>query len=711
MAVGSLIKNEVLIRVYIVLICIVLFAVTIFTKAFFISTVEGAHWRSLSDSLYKKEMPIEPLRGNIFADDGSLLATSLPYFEIRFDPNTANLDSTTFYRNIDSLALKISSINPAAPGYTEGGWGLYLRQRRLAGDRYVMIKERAQPDELERIRRFPLFRLGKYKGGLIVKQLNNREHPFGILAQRTIGYVKDDIQIGLEGTFNSTLGGVQGKELMFRVGRDLWLPMTDLTEVKPKNGDDIVTTIDINLQDIAQEALLHSLEEHAADHGCAVVMDVKTGAIKAIANLGKTQDGWGEIYNYAVASSSEPGSSFKMASMMALLEDGYVTLEDTVDLNYGKTKYYNEELIDAEKHGLKETTVRHAFEMSSNVGISRLIQKFYGDTKKADKFIEHIKSYKLNELSGVDINGEGQPYIKAAYDAKDDWSGTTLPWMSIGYESKLTPLQILTFYNAIANDGTMMKPYLVSEYQRFGETTQKFKPEIRERNIAGKKVISRCQELLEGVINNGTMRAYKTSKYDYAGKTGTAQFNYSKLREQGEMGYQASFVGYFPAEAPVYSCIVVVYNPKQGSVYGADCAGKVFKEIADKAFTIKNELHDPLNKAKKLPYTAAMLPHADAGATTDVDYVLDKLNFKYYKKTKREYSALNVKGDSLKIMERSIPVNVIPNVVGMRLKDALFLLENRGCKVSINGYGIVKRQSVPAGTKAQKGMFVAIGLE
>jgi cell division protein FtsI (penicillin-binding protein 3) len=704
----SLIKNEVLIRAYIVLIFIVAAAVTIFTKAFFISSVDGEKWRAKGNELYVKYMPIEPLRGNVFAADGSLLATSLPYFEVRFDPNADNLDSLNFYRNIDSLSLCIANINNQ---YTAGGWRNFIVDRRIRGERYLLIKERATPEEMDRIKKFPLFRMGKYKGGLIIRQLNNREHPFGMLARRTIGYTKDDLKIGLEGAYDATLGGVQGKELMFRVGRDLWLPLYNLSEIEPKNGDDIVTTLDVNLQDIAQEALIRSLDAHGADHGCAVMMDVKTGAIKAMVNLGKTPQGWGEIYNYAVAHRSEPGSTFKMASMMALLEDGYVNLEDTVNLNYGKTKYYTSEMIDAEKHGLKLTTVRHAFEISSNVGMSRLVQKFYGDTKKGDKFIEHLKDYGLDLPTGIDLDGEAKPIIKTAYDSKDDWSGTTLPWMAIGYESSMTPLQILTFYNSIANGGEMMKPYLVSELQRFGETVRTFKPTVVKRSIAGKKIITRCQDLLEGVIQNGTMKDYKTTKYNYAGKTGTAQFNYSKLREQGDIGYQASFVGYFPAEEPVYSCMVVVYDPKMGSVYGADCAGSVFREIADKAFTVKSELHQPINRKEKKQMTAAMFPNSDAGATQDMDFLLDKLNFRYYKKTKREYTALNVKGDSLKMMERSVPENVIPNLTGMRLKDALFLLENRGCKVGINGYGIVKRQSVPAGTKVQKGMYVTIALE
>jgi cell division protein FtsI (penicillin-binding protein 3) len=705
---ATIIKNEVLIRVYIVMLVLVALAVTIFSKAVFISTKEGKYWRGMGDSLYVRYMPIEPVRGNIFAADGSLLATSLPYYEIRFDPNANNITDAVFANNVDSLGLCISQINNI---YTAGGWRDYLKIARSKGERYVLVKERATIEEYDRIKRFPLFRLGKYKGGLIAMQKNNREHPFGSLALRTIGYVKDDIKIGLEGFYDNIVGGAQGKELMHRVGRDIWLPMNNLTEVQPKNGDDIVTTIDINLQDISQEALLRSLDFHDADGGCAVVMEVKTGAIRAMANMGRTKDGWGEIYNYAVGHKSEPGSTFKLASMMAMLEDEHIELEDTIDVNYGKTRFYERELEDSEKHGLKMTTVKHAFEMSSNVGVSRLVQRHYGENKKGAKFVAHLKDFNMDKLTGIDVQGEAEPFIKEAYDSKYDWSGTTLPWMSIGYETAMTPLQMLNLYNAVANDGEMMQPYLLSEIQRFGETIKTFKPTIVKRKIASKKTIAKMKTMLEGVVLNGTAKGLRTAKYNFAGKTGTAQVNYSKLRMQDDKGYQASFAGYFPAENPVYSCIVVVYNPKQYGYSGALVAGTVFREIADKAFTSKTELHQSINRREKPKMTAAMLPQADAGSREDIDYLLDYLNFRYYEQSKRDYVSLKLGGDSLKMVDRALPENVVPNVLGMRLKDALYILENRGMKVGVNGYGVVKRQSVPSGTRAIKGTYITLGLE
>jgi cell division protein FtsI (penicillin-binding protein 3) len=368
-------------------------------------------------------------------------------------------------------------------------------------------------------------------------------------------------------------------------------------------------------------------------------------------------------------------------------------------------------LEDSEKHGLKVTTVKHAFEMSSNVGVSRLIQRYYGENKKGAKFVQHLKDFNLDKMSGVDVQGETEPFIKEAYDAKYDWSGTTLPWMSIGYETALTPLQMLTFYNAVANDGEMMKPYLLSEIQRFGESIKTFKPTIVKRRIASKNTIAKAKEILEGVILNGTGKDLRTTKYNFAGKTGTAQVNYSKLREQDEKGYQASFAGYFPAERPIYSCIVVVYNPKQYGFYGAGVAGTVFREIADKAFTTKTELHQVLNRREKLAMKAQMLPQADAGTREDLDYLLDYLHFRYYTQSKKDYVSLKLGGDSLKIVDRNLPENVVPNVIGMRLKDALYLLENRGLKVGVNGYGVVKRQSVPPGARAVQGTYVALGLE
>lgn len=705
------IKNEVLIRVYVVTLLLVLAALAVFSRAFVISISEGKKWRDLGDQQFVKLMPIEPLRGNIFASDGSILATSLPFYEIRFDPLTSNITESLFAQKVDSLSMCLASISDK---FDAKGWKDYLWKARKEPIRGVLIMEKATQEQYERMKMFPLFRLGKYKGGFIASQKSFRSHPFGTLALRTLGYVnpEDSKYVGLEGYYNNYVGGEQGEEMMHKVGRDLWLPMNDLKQVDPRNGDDLLTTLDVNIQDITQEALLKSIDYHNADGGCAIVMEVKTGAIKAISNFRRIgKDTLGEIYNDAINKRTEPGSTLKLASIMAMLEDDYVNLEDTVDVNYGKTRFFDRILEDAEKHGMKLTTVRHAFEMSSNVGISRLVQRFYGENKKAEKFIAHLRDFNLDKKTGIDLEGESDPEIKEAYNAKKEWSGITLPWMSIGYEMTLTPLQVLTFYNAVANDGMMMKPYLLSEVQRLGEPIKTFKPVVIKRRIASKKTITMAKSLLEGVVLNGTAKDLRTSKFSFAGKTGTAQVNYGKLGPDDKKEYQASFAGYFPAENPVYSCIVVVYNPKQYGFYGAICAGPVFREIADKAFTLKTELHDCINKREKMPMKGPMLPSGDAGMAYDIDFLLDKLNFRYYKQAKKEFAVLKVSGDSLKLTDRNIDVNAVPNVVGMRLKDALHLLENRGLKVGVNGYGVVRRQSIPAGARVAAGAYIAIALE
>ncbi len=708
------IKNEVLIRTYVVLLMIIIAAVTIYVRAVHVVVVEGSKWRARADSSYVFNMPIEPIRGNIMASDGSLLATSLPFFEVRWDTNAKAVTNDIFDSNIDSLSICLSKyINPA---FTSSQFKNYLIACRAKKERFLLIKKDATLDELERIKRFPIFRNGRYKGGFVVIQHSNRNHPFGMMARRTLGYLREGaLPVGLEASFNEVLGGEQGEEKMFRVGNNMYMPLTDLTQVEPKNGDDIVTTLDLNLMDITQEALVRSLEFHDADHGSVVVMDIKTGAIKAISNLGKSEEGWSENFNYAVGTATEPGSTFKLASMMALLEDDYIHLEDTIDLNLGKTKYYNEELLDSEKHGIRKTSIKHAFEMSSNVGISKLVQKYYGDNNNAAKFVAHLRDFNLDKPTGVDLSGEAKPYIKAAYDKKDGWSGTTLPWMSIGYESLITPLQMLSFYAAVANDGEMMKPYFVTEVQRYGQTVRLIRPQVINRRIASKRTLAMARQLLEGVVENGTARELRTDKYSFAGKTGTAQNNYSKLSAEGNIqGYQASFVGYFPADNPKYACMVTISNPKQNGFYGASVAGPVFREIADKAFISKSELHGPVNMKQKPKLTTAQMPTFDAGDAKAFYYLLDYLDIKHFNKKKvksSSWTVIQAKNDSLNVLDRLISETLVPNVTGMRLRDALYLLENKGIKVEANGIGVIRRQSIAPGTKLTKGMYISLALE
>ncbi len=708
------IKNEVLIRIYIVLALICIVAVIIFGKAIQISVVDGEKWRARGDSLYVKYLPVNAERGNILSEDGSLLATSLPFFEIRMDLKSTAMSDEVFQQNLDSLAVCLAT--HVFTDFTVGGMRGYLEEKRKKGERYLLIKKNVSYTELERISKFPLFRLGRYKGGFIVKRQSKRERPFRMLARRTIGYVREGAKpVGLEGYFDQILGGTAGKQLMQRVSHNTWIPINDLTEIEPENGNDIVSTIDVNLQDITHEALLRGLNYHQADHGTAILMEVKTGAIRAISNIGKVKNGWSELYNYAIGSATEPGSTFKLAAMMALLEDGYIKLSDSINLEQGRADFFEEVMLDASYHRLDSTTVKRAFEISSNVGIAKLVQKHYGrnnphgEKNNGSRFIQRLKDMNLHIPLGIEIEGEASPYIKDAYSEKDGWSGTTLPWMSIGYELTITPLQLLNFYNSVANNGVMMKPYLIDQIQNFGEVKEVFKPTIIKRKIASKNTIAQAQELLAAVVSDGTARSLKSSKYNFSGKTGTAQINYRKFKPKANIRYQASFAGYFPSENPMYSCIVVITDPKQNGIYGSEVALPVFREIADRCFATKIQLHEAINLTPKPKLTNNKLPVGTVGKVEDLAQVMDQIDLTYYPFTKKEWGVLNARSDSLRIQSRTLSKNVVPNVNGMGLRDALFVLENRGLSVSINGYGKVVRQSIKPGTTI-KGQTIKITL-
>ncbi len=699
------VKNEVLVRVYIVLAAIVGVAIAIAWQTININVVEGEKWRSKGEDLYIKEVPMEAERGNILTEDGSMLATSMPFFDISWDPNSNAID-TTFWtsKSFDSLAYYLATyVNPTM---TPGAMKSYLWQQKTSGKRYVEIKKNATLEQKELITSFPLFSLGQFKGGLIVVQKYNRERPFGLLANRTIGYVQgDSINVGIEGAYNDFLQGEEGTQLMYRVGGGMWIPLQNLSKIEPKPGQDVVTTLDINLQDIAESALVKAVVRHKAESGVAILMDVKTGAIKAMANVGWTKDGkvW-ETYNHAIGSATEPGSTFKTASMLALLEDGYVDLEDSIDLEQGVTIYHDAELKDAHPHSLNRVSVKHAFGMSSNVGISRLVDNNYGTKNKADRYIGRLRDFYLDQPTGIEIGGEVEPYIKKAYSNDDGWSGTSLPWMAIGYELTITPLQQLGFYNAIANDGVYVKPYMVREVQQYGETLKRFPVTQVNGRIASKKAIKQVQQLLECVVDSswGTAYALRAESYRYAGKTGTAQLNYQRLNEKTKVGgYQASFAGYFPAENPVYSCIVLISKPKEAGIYGGAVALPVFKEIADKAIATRKELYPVLNTGDAVAFEAKQMPDKDAGYRTDIQYIMSELGLDYYNKADGDWAVLrSAEPDSLKLMKRIVEEKQVPNVIGMGLRDALFILENKGLKVQFGGgYGKVVTQSITPGTR------------
>jgi cell division protein FtsI (penicillin-binding protein 3) len=708
------IKNEVLYRVYGLLFGIfVPISIVLLYKTIYISAWEGQRWRDEGASAYIKPHKVEAERGNIMADDGSLLATSIPYYNLYFDAVAAS--DYDFNENLDTLAQCLAT--HVLTDKTVGGIRQDLMNWRDSTKRYVKLKMRASYAEKEFIQSFPLFRKGQFRSGLIVQRNSERKRPFGIAARRTIGYVREGaVPVGLEGYFNETLGGTTGTQMMLALDKanDIWIPLDDLTKVEPKSGDDIVTTLDINLQDIVENELYKAVNFHDAEWGTAVLMEVKTGKVKAMANLGRIEydeeTKWYEDYNYAVGRGIEPGSTFKLATIMALLEDGYIDLNDSIDIERGQTTFYEEKMEDSSPFSFKidSTSIKRAFEISSNVGMAKLVTQYYAEKNAANdnigaaKFIKRLKEFNLHIPTGVEIGGEANPYIKEAYSEEDQWSGTTLPWMSIGYELKLSPLQLLTFYNAVANDGVMVKPHLVTEIQRYGETVDVFRPTILNEKIASKETIEEAQELLEAVVTNGTAYKLKSKRFNFAGKTGTAQVNYRRSSRGTRVGgYQASFAGYFPAEDPVYSCIVVINKPQQNGIYGSEVAGPVFKRIAEKCYTSKLEMHRPINDRPLKILASDELPIKSIGEKTDMKYILDYLDLEYFGNPGTELTVLDLEGDSLMMNQRSIPEDRMPSVVGLGLRDALFVLENKGLKVEIDGYGKVVRQSLRAGTIIQ----------
>lgn len=701
------IKNEVLVRVYAVAALVVLVAFVIFGRLYQISVVQASSWRAKADSLYVKLVDAPSQRGNILADDGSLLATSLPYFDVHWDAKTIGLTDEIFNQSaVDSLAWFLSTYIDQQ--YTPGAYRDWLIKLRASPDnvpgiRYVPIAKNLPYNKALLIKSFPIFREGRNKGGFIMEQNPRRERPFKILAQRTIGYTRDGaLPVGLEGSFNNVLEGRPGKQLMIRVPGDIYIPVNDLAEIEPEAGDDVVTTLDINIQDVAEQSLLKACQTHNADHGCAIVMEVKTGKIRAMANIGRTPDGWWETYNYAVGERVEPGSMFKLASFMAMLEDGYI---DDFDLKIpvykGKVKIYNEELQDAEPHGLDSMTIKQVFAHSSNVGTATMIQNFYGKGNAA-KFVDHIRDFGLDLPTDIEVGGEEAPIIKNPEDPKSDWSGTTLPWMSIGYELLLTPLQLLTFYNAVANDGRMMKPYIVQRTEQYGETVREFQPTVVKRSIASKTTLRKARELLKAVVTEGTARSIRSDNFTMAGKTGTAQLNYHKFRASKGIRHQAGFCGFFPADNPVYSCIVVISEPEQGGYHGAEVAAPVFRAIADRCFAIKTEMHEPINLNKPDKLKTGELPTYDAGSVDEMEKSVKWLGLDYFEEPDLgDWTVLKAeRGDSLMMLSRTVSDKSVPSVIGMGLKDAIYLLENRGCRVKVSGVGKVRRQSLAPGTRA-----------
>ncbi len=697
------IKRDILWRIYLSYAFIAVLGLGILVQAGRVQTVKGSYYRALADSLTTSYRAIDAIRGNIYAADGSLLATSVPIYDIRMDLKVDGLNSELFESKVDSLGQGLSRIFGDESGreYTRR-----LREARRAGKRNFLIKRNIDYQQLQQVKELPIFNLGRYTGGLVVEQKSKREMPFRHLAKRTIGYAVPGVApVGLEGAYDRVLAGEGGKRLMQKIAGGVWMPINDNEEIAPMNGDDIITTLDINIQDVAEAALLRTLENNAADHGCVIVMEVATGQIKAIANLGRDSEegGYYEKYNYAIGESIEPGSTFKLASLMVGLDRRDFKTTDSVDIEKGKVKFFDRVMKDSEEHDHRNMTVTDLFAISSNAGVAKLINQHYG--KNPQLFVDGLRKLGLGDQLGIEITGEGQPLIK---DPKGKgWSGVTLPWMSVGYESRFTPLQLLTFYNAVANNGVMMKPYLVSEVRNFGQVVNSYKPMVLKDQIANKNTIADARKMLEAVVEKGTGKNLKSNQYSAAGKTGTAQVANDRYGYRESMKYRASFAGYFPADNPRYSCIVVIANPKKGLYYGSYVAGPVFKEIADKVYaSIINPAME--EQTKKAPNSTIVLKNGSHKAS---ETVLKKLKIDYKElASDAEWVLADYDSTSIRLTELTVRSQKVPQVTGMGLKDAVYLLENAGLKVVAVGKGRVKKQSIPAGSAFRKNQQIVLEL-
>ena len=561
-------KKEILWRVWFAVLLLALFGAAIVFKAAQIQFVEGKELRHLADSLTVYYKTIEPERGNIYTENGDLMSTSLPFFEIRMDFRSEAMTDSLFNKKVDSLAYMFAK---EIGNKTNAEYKKELIKNRQKGNRYYLVKRNVKYPQLQAMKKWPFFREGRYKSGMIVLQKNERKTPFGMLAHRTIGYVRDEgkVKVGIEGKFDDYLKGVKGEILVQKIARGNSIPLNGKGDIQPKTGQDIYLNIDVNMQDLAESALVRSLKDNNADHGSVILMEVSTGKIKAISNLNynKNLNRYIESYNYAVGEATEPGSTFKLISMAALIDDGFVNIDDVVNLEGGEKKYADRIMRD-DHHDEEQNdvTVSQAFAMSSNVAVSKLTQDFYG--KNYNKFYDKLKSFHITNPVGIEIEGEALPVV---YKPKE-WSSVSLPWMSIGYEVSLTPLQILTFYNAIANNGKMMKPYLVSSIKEYDEVFKNFEPVVIDKQIVNEETVNSLTTMLLNVVENGTARNIKSVNVSMAGKTGTSIIT-NENTSYSDKKYQASFAGFFPVDAPKYSCIVVVNNPRNGRIYGTEVRG------------------------------------------------------------------------------------------------------------------------------------------
>jgi cell division protein FtsI (penicillin-binding protein 3) len=686
---------------------VVAVCLAILGKAFYIQQVQGSYWRGLSDSLHQRIAEIPAARGTIYSEDGQMLSTNVPQFDIYIDFRVEPLhekNGKLFRENIDSLSLALADLfkDQTAAQYKD-----QLTKAFETREPNYELKKKIDYRQYLALAKFPLFKVGRYKSGMIAQERNVRLNPYQNMGYRTIGLAREQNSVGLELSYDTVLKGRNGRQLVRAIAGGLTVPVQEGEfEIAPETGKDIVSNIDVFIQEVTTNALNKMMVKNQAQWGVAMVMEVKTGKIKAIANLGKIAEGvYKEDLNYAITP-TEPGSTFKLVTLLSALEDGKVNLNSTLDLEGGAWKVVGQTVWDSEQHGKHQATVLESFEESSNVGMAKIAMAHYSNN--VDAYYKHLTKLRLDSLSGIDLIGERRPQITKP--GSKLYGPTTLPWMAFGYNIAIAPIQTLVLYNAIANNGVMMKPYLVNAIKEEGKVIKTISPTVYNPQLVKPSTVKALQTALEGVCINGTAKGlFKNSLYKVAGKTGTA------LVANGNKGYadkiyQSSFAGYFPAENPQYTIVVIIKNkPHAYPFYGASVAGPVFKEISDRLYS--TYIH---NKTNTTPAIALKDSQAFqyAISKSSLQVIAKKINLSYQDSSTASNNWVNVNGVGkvAKVAAKTISDSTMPDISGLKLQDALWLCEKKGLQVKCIGKGRVVKQSIAQGSYITKGQPILIEL-
>jgi cell division protein FtsI (penicillin-binding protein 3) len=700
-------KKDILWRMYLLYLLVLIMGIAVVWKIFQIQFIEGDKWRSMAEKMSQDTFLVKPTRGNILGSDTSYMAISVPVYDLRMDTKAEKITTPVWNENIDSLSFCLANL---FKDKTKGEYKTLLTKGKNEKNQYLLLKRNVTRREIQLVRKFPIFRLGRYKGGLIEEEKYKRVKPYGNLAARTIGKESNENTqgLGIEQAYDEYLRGEEGLRLMEKLAGGMWRPVDHENSVEPIDGLDVVTTINPRLQDVATSELDRQLTLSQADHGCVIVMEVATGDIAAIANLKKDEDGnYYESFNYAIGEATDPGSTFKLVSAMALMEDGKMSPNEMVSTGDGSITYYKHTVHDSHKNGTISMT--SGFEQSSNVFfIKSIMNKF---SAHPEVFVDRIKKLHLHEKLNIGLPGEADPIVHEP-GKPETWSGLSLPSMAFGYEINITPLQIITVYNAVANNGKMVKPRFVKEIRDRNQVVKSFDPIIMEESVCSQTTVDNLKKMMEGVVLQGTATNLKGSVYQIAGKTGTAQIanNGSGYGADGKMTYRASFCGYFPADNPKYTCIVVVTNPSKNAYYGNVIAGPVFKAVSDKIYASSFDINQAFYKTE-IANTKKQIPVTKNGYTNDIKTIMAKMNIGATGSATGTFCKVTKGNNNVGLQDMTFTKNTVPNIIGMGARDAVYILEQLGLKVIVVGRGSVKTQSIAPGATVQNFDSITLTLD